>query len=181
VSAPLSRMRRVAIAASALFVAACLFRTQVAQALVVRGDDYLYQANNGDALSRYARALAFDPRSDTAADRFVFISMEQHTAGSLERGIHAANDFLRREPNSALLLRDRALCYLIERRYRRAVRDFARAAALQHDAPDAVFAGWAALHAGDRRAARAFWREALAVDPADRAARAGLMRIAECC
>ena len=171
---PFSRMRRFAIAASALLLAACLFRSQIAQALVLRGDDYLYQGRVPEAQERYERALTFDSGLEVAADRFVFVSMERHTRTSLERGIRAATKFLRAQPNDVSLLADRGLCYLVARKYMAARQDFVRAAAISGSASDFVFAGWAARRAGDRVGARRLWRRALEEDPRNRSARIAL-------
>lgn len=171
---PFSRMRRFAIVATALLFAACLFRSQMAQSLVIRGDDYLYQGRVPEAQERYERALAFDNRSEAAADRFVFVLMERHTMTSLERGIRNATEFLRAQPNDVTLLTDRGLCYLVARQYAAARRDFARAAAISGSASDLVFAGWAARRAGDRVGARRLWHRALQEDPRNRSARIAL-------
>lgn len=167
-------MRRIAIVATALLFAACLFHSQIAQALVIRGDDYLYQGRVPDAQERYERALTFDNRLEVAADRFVFISMERHTKTSLEKGIRTATEFLRAQPNDFTLLADRGLCYLAARQYTAARRDFARAASISGSASDFVFAGWAAWRAGDRVSARGLWHRALVADPRNRSARIAL-------
>lgn len=171
---PFSRMRRFAIVATALLFAACLFRSQIAQALVVRGDDYLYQGRLAEAQERYGRALTFDSGLEVAADRFVFVSMERHTKTSLEKGIQTATEFLRAQPNDVTLLADRGLCYLVARQYTAARRDFARAAAISDSASDFVFAGWAARRGGDRVGARRLWQRALEEDPRNRSARIAL-------
>lgn len=171
-----SRIRRFAVAASALLCAGMLFRSQIAQALVIRGDGYMYRGENVRALERYRRALAIAPLSQTAADRYVFVSMQRPSAGSLHAALAAANAYLDARPNDAVLLADRALCYLHARRYASAERDFERAARASHAANDYVFAGWAAEHAGRRRSAIALWRAALRVQPHYRPAMFALAR-----
>lgn len=160
---PFSRVRRFAVAFVALALCAIIFRAQLAQALVVRGDDYLYRGDSAAALERYRRALNLAPASQAAADRFVFVSLQHNTAISLRAAVNVATQYLSARPDDPALLADRALCYLHERRYARAESDFERAARAS-DAPDAyVFAGWAAKHMGHGRDARVLWEKALSV------------------
>lgn len=161
---PFSRTRRFALVLAALTIAGAVFRPQFAQALIVRGDDYLYRGDAGSALIRYGRALELSPDSETAADRYVFVSMQQNTVRSLHAGVEEATAFLSRHPNNATLLSDRALCYLHERRYAWAQADFERSAS-RLNAQAYVFAGWAALHAGRVHSARRLWERALFVHP----------------
>jgi tetratricopeptide (TPR) repeat protein len=160
---PFSRLRRFAIAAVALALAFVLFRPQVAQALIVRGDEFLYRGNTSAALERYQRALALMPESQTAADRYAFLSLQRNTPSSLRRAITIAGRYLRRHPDDAVLLTDRALCYLHQKRYALAQNDFEHAARSSHAPESFVFAGWAAEHAGRAKSARTLWRLALAV------------------
>lgn len=173
---PFSRTRRFAISAFALIVAGVLFRSQIAGALAIRGDDYLYRGDKAQALERYRRALAVDPFSSTAADRYVFVSMQLHTPQSLRGGIAVASRYLAARPNDAALLADRALCYLHARQYALAQSDFERAARVSRAAGYYVFAGWAAQRQGRHAGALALWRTALAVQPHYRPA---MMAIAE--
>jgi tetratricopeptide (TPR) repeat protein len=173
-SSAFSRSRRLLLVAFSLAIAAMLFRSQVAQALVVRGDDFLSRGRSGDALLHYARALRIDPGLNLAVDRYVFASMQRHTTGALQSAVSTAGKFLARHPNDATLLTDRALCYIVERRYELARRDFEAAARASSNPRDYVFAGWAALHSGDARAARRLWRRALALDKRFEPARVAL-------
>jgi tetratricopeptide (TPR) repeat protein len=164
-SAPLTRCRRIGVAIVALSLAACIFRAQIADALVVRGDDFMYRSDAGGAMNRYERALAIDPSDEAAVDRIVFLAMQMRTRESLHRGIAVADAYLHFHRNDGGILADRALCYLILRRYRQALNDFARAATLQRDPRYFVFAGWAAQHAGESKRARTLWGKALTIDP----------------
>lgn len=164
-SRELSRVRRFAIAAVTLALACLLFRTQIAGALVIRGDDYMYRGDRVAALEHYRRALAFSPSLEVAADRFVFISLQRQTPAALRTAVSVADGFLAAHPGDASLLRDRALCYLHLHRYSSAQRDFEEAARATHAASDYVFAGWAARHAGRERFARVLWRRALDMQP----------------
>jgi tetratricopeptide (TPR) repeat protein len=135
-----SRPRRFFLALITLFCATILFRAQIADALVIRGDEYFYRGEPAQALIRYRRAIALDPRSETATDRYVFISLQMQTAESIADAIAAADAYLRAHPNDTSVLADRALCYLHIRRYALAANDFARAAAISHSPRYALFA-----------------------------------------
>ena len=123
-----TRIRRFAVALTGLAIASGVFRSQVAQALVVRGDDFMYRGNRQSALKHYARAVVMDPDLSVAVDRYVFVSMEAHTAAAVRSGILTANAFLSRHPTDATVHADRALCYLTLRRYAAAMQDFEIAA-----------------------------------------------------
>lgn len=171
-----SRARRLCTAAISLLGAALLFRPQIAQGLILRGDDYLYRGDDSAALSRYTRALLLDPDNGDAADRAVFVQMERHTRASLTRGIDIATQYLRRRRDDPAVLADRALCRLIERDYAGARADFEDAALVARDARYFTFAGWAAFHMGDRSGARRLWREAVSADRAFTPAKLALAR-----
>lgn len=161
----LSRFRRFAVAALALLCAGVLFRAQVAEALVIRGDDYLFRGDRVQALVRYNRALAIAPNFEVAADRFVFLSLQRQTAASLAAGLAVADRYLYGNPADTALLNDRALCYLHLHEYELAEHDFARAARASGLPGEYVFAGRAAEHAGQASEAAALWRQALRIRP----------------
>jgi tetratricopeptide (TPR) repeat protein len=161
----LSRGRRFGVAFTALALAALVFRPQIADALIVRGDDYVYRRDSAAALERYRRALTLWPLSATAADRYVFLSMQQNTPQSLRAGIDVATRYLSYRPSDAPILSDRALCYLHQKRYALALTDFERAARVLQTPQSYAFAGWAAQRAGHHRAAIALWRRALDIQP----------------
>jgi len=160
-----SRSRRFAVVTCALLVAAAAFKSQLAQALVVRGDEFAYRGQSLRALSHYARAVRLDPQSGIATDRYVFALMQRHSRSALRSAIASASAYLERNSNDDTVLADRALCYLLTRQYSQARRDFERAARISSDPRAYVFAGWAALRAGDRKGARAMWRRALTLNP----------------
>ena len=145
-----SRTRRFALAAFALFLASLVFRPQMSQALVVRGDEYVYRGRWAQALERYRRALLIAPSSEIAVDRYVFVSMQLQSHDSLTRAVRLANGYLSRHPHDVTVLADRALCFLHERRYALAAADFDRAAAASHSARYALFARLSARAAGKR-------------------------------
>jgi tetratricopeptide (TPR) repeat protein len=174
-SATATPFRRLRIAVLALLVSSLLFRGAVADALVVRGDDFLYRGDTLQALAHYRRALVVDARSSVAADRFTFVAMMRRSHSSLNDCIIVASRFLQRG-ESAGVRSGRALCFLALRRYHSARQDFERAAALNHSARDLVFAGWAAKRTGDGRGARHLWALALQWSPAYQPARSALGR-----
>jgi len=147
-----------------------LFRAQIAQALIIRGDDYMYRGNRAAALERYGRALWILPSSQTAADRYVFVSMERQTPQARHAALLVANRYLSACPHDAVLLSDRALWYLHARRYTDAQRDFTAAADATHSVTDYLFAGYAAEHARNHRAAVRLWKSALLARPGYRPA-----------
>jgi tetratricopeptide (TPR) repeat protein len=164
-NAGFTRPRRFAVAIVSLICASVLFRSQIAQALVIRGDEYMFRGDRQAALERYRRALALDAHSEAAADRYVFITMQAHTHAAMARAIAVATRYLSERPQDAALRGDRALCYLYLHEYRRAESDFSKAARVSHDGRDYVFAGLAAEHAGDLSSAMAFRRAALRAEP----------------
>lgn len=149
-------MRRIILAGLALSIAAMSFRPQIADALVARGDDLLYKNARDRALEHYARALLFDPRSETAADRYVFLAMEEHRQRGIDDALRIADRFLQAHPRDAVLLEDRALCLLVLHDYSRAAQDFRAARASGGGARDARFAVSAA-HAAARQKIRSSW------------------------
>lgn len=137
---PFSRPRRFAVAIAALLLATMIFRSQIAEALVIRGDDYVYRGDRVQALERYRRAMAVAPFSETAVDRYVFISMQLQTRRSIAAALRIASAYLAGHPNDTAVLTDRALCFLHLRRYRLASADFERAAAVTHSGKYTLFA-----------------------------------------
>lgn len=170
-------IRRFCTALAAVAASCVLFRAQIAEALVVRGDEYLYANHPQAALERYRRASIADPDFEPAADRYVFVSLEMHTRSSLREGMRVATEYLAHNPDDPALLADRALCLLRAGRYRSARADFERSARFAPAPQTLIFAGWVALRSGDKRAARAFWNRALLEDPRSSAARVALARV----
>lgn len=158
---PAAALRRVWVAAFSLLLATVLFHVQLADALVVRGDDFLIQNRLGPASDRYARALWLDAGSRTAADRYIFVALQSRSREHIRSAIGAANAFLSAHRLDSSILFDRAMCYLMLKQYRAALVDFRRSAYLTGDPQVYVFAGWAAKRAGKRAEAAHLWRAAL--------------------
>jgi tetratricopeptide (TPR) repeat protein len=176
---PISPGRRVLVVATALAISAVLFHHQIASALVTRGDEFLVRANLARASIFYARALAFDPTSVLAADRMAFASYQLRTPEALLSSIRIVTTTLQAHPNEPYLLYDRGVCYRDLGLFHEAQSDFALAGVTTHDPRMLQLAGWAAFHAGNRNAARIYWRNALRLDPRFELARRALMRTRE--
>jgi tetratricopeptide (TPR) repeat protein len=161
----------VLCATVAIACAALLFRGQLADALVTRGDDAFRNGDIPAALRAYQRAVTLDPRSLVAADRLAFFLALRHDPHSAARSIDVATLALARRSDAALYA-DRAFAEMELRRWNSAEHDFARAGALAHDARYDHLAGRMALRCGDRMRARTFALRALHVDPGFTPARA---------
>jgi len=147
---PFSRTRRFAIAAAAFAVALPLFRTQVAESLVIRGDDLFYRGRRADALEHYRRALFLDPGLASGADRIFFVSIQDRSPERRAQAAAVVARALQHHPDDATLLADRALYEVTQRHYAEAERDYAAAGTAAGNAQDLLFAGWAARHAANR-------------------------------
>jgi tetratricopeptide (TPR) repeat protein len=160
----ISRTRRTVLASASLICAALLFRANVAAALVTRGDDLLRAGDVDGAVTRYARAERFDAASALASDRLAFFLLVRRGRGDASLAYAVADRALRLVPADPALLVDRAFAAQRLGRWGDAERDFLRAARLGHDPRYAHLAARSAAHRGDRRAARADLRTALAID-----------------
>jgi tetratricopeptide (TPR) repeat protein len=170
------RARRIVLASLSLACAAILFRTNVAAALVTRGDDLLRAGDVDGAVARYARAERLDGASAVAADRLAFFLLVRRRRGDAALAYAVADRALRIVPADPALLADRAFAAQRLGRWSEAERDFLRAAQLGRDPRYAHLAARSAAHRGDRRAARADLRTALAIDTGYDPAKALLRR-----
>jgi len=159
------RARRFACALIALTAAAALFRGQLADALVTRGDDAARTGDTIGALRAYGRALRIDPRSTLAADRLAFWLAMRHDRADAERATAIATAALAVRGDDVALAADRGFAEMQLQRWRAAERDFAAAGRAGNDARYDQLAARMALRRGDRRAARADARRAIAADP----------------
>ncbi len=168
---------RVVLAILSLAIGLLLFHAQVADALVVRGDDLLVQNAYEGAGQRYLRALRFDSGSAVAIDRLTFVALQQRSPEAFRSVADRASDYLRAHPAEPIVLFDRALCYLKQGNYRSAYLDFSHAARLTQDPEQYTFAGWAARRAGRLDRAVDSWRQALRLRHGYRPAAAALSEL----
>ena len=168
--------RRACIAALGCVLAATVCRGQIATALLLRGDEFLYRGNDADALRYYGRAITLDPRLASAADRYAFVAMQTHNRRALDDAIRTLDRAIAAGSGDVALIADRALCLHLERRYAPARRDFIAAARESRDPRYFTFAGWDAYALDDKRAAHALWRRALSLSPRFLPARRALER-----
>jgi tetratricopeptide (TPR) repeat protein len=152
---------RLFLASLGLAVSVLLLRVQIADALIVRGDEMLIRNSYAAASTMYARALWFDRGSAIAIDRLVFVALQERTPKALHAATALASGYLGTHQADQTVLFDRALCYLKLRNYHAAYADFSRAAGLSGDPQQYTFAGWAARRTGDVKDAAASWSRAL--------------------
>ncbi len=169
--------RRLALSVFALMISALLLRGQLSSAIVLRGDQEAYVGHDARANALYLRALYVDPHNAVAVDRFAFGSLSGHRPAFMRRGIVVASQYLSRTPRDTTVLMDRALLEEALDRFADAERDFSRVASLRGSAQAYTFAGFAALRAGDRRGAVAYWHGAAKIDASYAPARMALARM----
>lgn len=157
--------RRLVLTAVAIAIAGVIVRGQLADALVVRGDEFLYRARPSTALRYYRRALWFDARSGIAVDRFLFVALTTRTADALHAGIAIASNYLTRNPRDDVVLMDRAMAYRAVGRPELALADFESVGERRKDSRALTFAGFAAQAVGQTARARVLWKAALSVAP----------------
>lgn len=159
-----SPWRRGAIAVLAVALAAQILRPQLAQALIVRGDEQLYAGRPFEALAYYARAVRMNPRDGVAVDRFAFAALTLRNEAAVDESIHLATAYLRTTEDRAVRL-DRAMAYRARGKYANALADFSRAGVSDGDVTALTFAGLMAMRLGRRSEAIVWWRRAVAVAP----------------
>ncbi len=101
-------LRRCVLAFFSTLLAIVLLRPFIADALCIRGDEFLRSGDPTTAQHYYRLALLDDPDCGTAAERFVFASLEIHTRTILSDGVRVADAYLRRHNDQAIAV-DRAL------------------------------------------------------------------------
>lgn len=172
----MSALRRCLVAAFALLVSAGIFHRQIADALVIRGDEMLYRSRPADALHYYRRALWFDGDDGVAVDRFAFAASLSGDRADLREAVACATRYLAGNAGDAVARMDRAMIYRRLGRAAEALDDFATTGIQTRDPRALSFAGFEAAALGDRGRARSLWQAALAVAPAFPAARHALQR-----
>jgi tetratricopeptide (TPR) repeat protein len=156
--------RRTTVALVAVALSAAIVRPQLADALVVRGDEYLYRAQPSRALGYYARALAIDAGDGAAADRFAFVAMMLHDRAAIAEALRVTSAYLQLHPGDTTVRLDRAMAFRADGNASGALADFSLAGAQTGDARALTFAGYAAKVLGKQSLARRLWSSALAVN-----------------
>ncbi len=170
-------VRRFAGSALAIVISAGLFRAQISNALVTRGDDFLQAGNSAHAMAFYDRALLFDQTSPIAAERVTFVGMLTKTPAALRRGLAVATAELAAHPEDMKVRNDRGVINERLGRYREAYADFAALARRTNDAHYYEFAAQCAKKSGDRRTAAVLFARVIAIDPHFNAARRELAEL----
>jgi tetratricopeptide (TPR) repeat protein len=170
-------LRRLAVTAAGLAIAAFLLRPQLAAALVMRGDECLSRSAPADALRYYHRALAIDGDDGLALDRWLFTLTMLRRRSSLRVAAQAAVPYLHRHPDDSVVRWDLAVALRALGFDREAMTQFAEVAVRQRDARAWVFAALAARNAREFRAARRMLSTALALNPDFAVARRTLRRL----
>lgn len=172
-------VRRVGLIMIALVLSSVLLRSQLASALVTRGDDLVFWGNERAAVAKYELALRIDPNSSTAADRFAFAAIRMHHPVLLRQAVRFIDIPLARHPSDPILELDRALCLHALGSYSEAAAAFFAVGLRTHDARALMFAALdlERIHRGAE--ARALLRSAVAFDPGFMPARHDLLRSEE--
>jgi hypothetical protein len=100
--------RRCVLALFSTLVAILILRPLIADALCIRGDEFLRSGYPVTAQHYYRLALFSDPDCGTATERFVFASLEIHTRTILAAGVKVADAYLQRHKDQDIAI-DRAL------------------------------------------------------------------------
>jgi tetratricopeptide (TPR) repeat protein len=166
------------ICIGAAAVSLILARHPIADSLVVRGDSAAMRGEPASALGYYRRAIRLDSADGVALDRFSFGALLQRDRQTMQLAIRLCTIFLRRNPNDRTIRFDRALLFRASGDLDRAEFDFAVDGNLARDARALTFAGFEALAAGRRHAARLYWKTALSLSPRFLPARRALSRSA---
>jgi tetratricopeptide (TPR) repeat protein len=169
-------LRRTALALVGIAIAACILRPQISDALVVRGDEFLYRAEPGRALEYYRRAFLVDDDDAAAVDRFAFVASMRHDPRANAEALRETSAYLGRHPGDATVRMDRAMAYRAAGLMRGALADFSLVGAWTGDPRAYTFAGYAALRSGNTPLARRLWRAALTLQPGFVAAKRALDR-----
>lgn len=170
--------RRCSYALVGIGVAGWILRGHMAEALVARGDEFLYRSNPRQALHYYRRAVQANSNDAVALDRYLFDATALHDRPAIGDAIAFANRYLPNHPHDDAIEMDRAMGLRIVGRLAASMDDFARVGLDAKDARALVFAGLQARALGRPANARRFWKRALALDPRFAIARRLLTRMA---
>jgi tetratricopeptide (TPR) repeat protein len=167
-------VRRIGVAAFAVVLGLTIMRAQLATALTVRGDTFLYRGNAMLARTFYERALWIDRDCELAAKRLAFVTLSRPSETTLGRVVEVLDEQLARDPTATELRIERAFCLEHLRRYDRAGDDFLTVASRTRSAKYYLLAGWEKWRSGEHNDAHRYWRAALRIDPGYTPARMAL-------
>jgi Tfp pilus assembly protein PilF len=170
-------LRRFLIPVVAIPIAGLLFHAQVADGLVIRGDDEFQSGNARAAYKFYQRARFFDHDSSVAAERITTLGIMSRSATFVHQAVAVADDQLARQPGDTLVRQNRAL---LEQKLSQPDRAYAdwRLVALQTTDPVVVeYAARAAERHHQFDLARRFYQRTLQLNPNRATARRALARL----
>ncbi|HTX03752.1 MAG TPA: hypothetical protein VMD07_08750 [Candidatus Acidoferrales bacterium] len=124
--------RRCVLATFSGLLAIVLLRPLIADAMCIRGDEFLRSGDPVTAQRYYRVALTADSDCGTAAERFVFAALEIHARAALAAGVSVADGYLRRHDDEAIRI-DRALALWSMNDLKRAAKELRAVAAVTHD------------------------------------------------
>lgn len=157
--------RRIALATIAVAVSGMLLRGQMADALVVRGDEFLYRSYPSAALRYYRRALQFDPSNAVALDRLLFVATLVRDRASMLDAAGRSIRYLEGRADDDVIRLDLAMTRRRLGDEAAAFSDFAVVGYRTRDARALALGAFAAQSAAGDRVARRLFRAALVVNP----------------
>jgi len=120
------------LAAISLVLGVIVLRPLIAEALCMRGDEFLRSGEPLTAEHYYRLAIASYPDCRTAAERVIFASLEIRTRAILAIGIRVADAYLSRHDDTAIRI-DRALALWATKDLTRAAKELSLIGAITHD------------------------------------------------
>ena len=140
-------------------------RSEMANALLFRGNAYLSLNSLDLAIADYARVLELRPNDVNA---FHATGQAYNAKGDYDRAIANYDKAIALAPNAIYSFTGRSFAYNSKGDYDRSIADCEKAIQLKRDLPDSYFAcGESYLAKGDKAKALAYYRTALALFPAD--------------
>ena len=160
-----SFLRRSSVVFVALCASTLILHAQLADALVVRGDELAARGMLPRAEAMYERAIFLDPRSSVSVDRLLFAAILSHRGDRLRNAISRSSTYLRNVPTDDTVRMDRALALQMDGRLTQAECEFQRVGVERRDARALLFAGLDELRGGKRAAAHRLFAMAHRIDP----------------
>jgi tetratricopeptide (TPR) repeat protein len=140
--------RRCGLTLGSLALSWLFLHSFVADALCVRGDEFLRAGDARTAQRYYERAVAIEPESGAALDRLSLATLEIRTEPAFASVLHRLDAYLTRHPADVQIRLDRALQLLASRNDGAAAADLRLLGRALHDARYLQAAQNAAKRAG---------------------------------